>query len=128
MEKITQNDKDLLFEDLCFRLPYGVKYTFDDGGENCVITLSSIDGIVKYSIVDDCTLRPFLRPLSSLTEEEEDDLALLGYDVYSEDFNFMNIYTAFNIIRWLCKHHVDFRGLIEKGLAIAVTEENNPYK
>lgn len=25
-------------------------------------------------------------------------------------------------------HHFDYRGLIEKGLAIAITEENNPYK
>jgi hypothetical protein len=28
---------------------------------------------------------------------------------------------------WLNAHHFDYRGLIEKGLAIEVTEENNPY-
>lgn len=29
---------------------------------------------------------------------------------------------------WLNAHHFDYRGLIEKDLAIEVTEENNPYK
>ena len=31
-------------------------------------------------------------------------------------------------VDWLNNHHFDYRGLIKKGLAIEVTEENNPYK
>jgi hypothetical protein len=40
--------------------------------------------------------------------------------VYVEDFSM--------VMDWLNERHFDYRGLIEKGLAIEVTEENNPYK
>ena len=60
--------------------------------------------------------KPYLRPMDSMTEEE---YAEFGYDTLR--------YTIQDI-DWLNAHHFDYRGLIEKGLAIEVTKENNPYK
>ena len=72
-------------------------------------------------------IKPYLRPLSSMTEEEQDEFFDLiipvdgGKAVVEEDK--IEKYNEF-----LYSHHFDYRGLIEKGLAIEVTEENNPYK
>ena len=37
-------------------------------------------------------------------------------------------YSISDSIDWLNKNHFDYRGLIEKGLAVEITEKNNPYK
>lgn len=67
-----------------------------------------------------------LRPMSSMTQEDELELIDkgLGYYVNGHEFRFVK---KPELIDWLNKHHFDYRGLIEKGLAIEVTEDNNPY-
>ena len=55
--------------------------------------------------------------MSSMTEEEKKEV---------EDLN-MNPFSC-SVTDWLNAHHFDYRGLIEKGLAIVVNENNNPYK
>lgn len=86
-------------------------------------------------------IKPYLRSLRSMTEEEKKEmnekLSPTGTAIYKEE----GISTPLNhygewipyeymsrIIGWLNAHHFDYRGLIEKGLAIEVNEENNPYK
>lgn len=74
------------------------------------------------------TIKPYLRPMSSMTEEEKEERASIVMVVYNGeviDDDFINIV---HYMDWLNAHHFDFRNLIERGLAIAVTEENNPYK
>jgi hypothetical protein len=77
--------------------------------------------------------------MSSMTEEERLELSMLtndGFKFYlytnepiimcsGKDYNYLN---GLSILDWLNAHHFDYRGLIEKGLAIAVNESNNPYK
>lgn len=127
---MTQEDKDLLLKDLCARLPYGViiqEYNEEYGyADNALNTI----GIGYFSIHEACiegtwinhieNVRPYLRPMSSMTEEEKID--------YRAFFNYDGVEYPEEYIDWLNAHHFDYRGLIEKGLAIAVTEENNPYK
>jgi len=122
---MTEEEKDLLLKDLCSRLPYGVKCHFKYGSAEGDITLSCIDNNVArfeygwhgrfHVSIDANYIKPYLRPMSSMTEEE---------------YNFIyNGHAIFWIIEDYCnKHHLDYRGLIEKGLAIEVTKENNPYK
>ena len=122
---MTQEEKELLLKDLCARLPYGVKIKFlpDD----------RLDGIVLHYLDNGLTvlqkgaigyrahiknIRPYLRPMSSMTEEEKEE-----YEATCGDW-----YETLETYDWLNEHHFDYRGLIEKGLAIEVTEENNPYK
>lgn len=58
-----------------------------------------------------------------MTEEEKEE-----YQYITERWMYNADYSIADSIDWLNAHHFDYRGLIEKGLAIAVAEENNPYK
>ena len=131
---MTKEEKELLLKDLCCRIPYGVKGLRDYTDK--VATLHFItpdcklfDDItsfieLEFNDLDSCPIqifKPYLRSLSSMTEEEKDEYIELFEGLpYSPD--------PVGLLDWLNAHHFDYRGLIEKGLAIAVTEENNPYK
>lgn len=125
---MTQEDKQLLLKDLCSRLPYRVigLYTWKcKRSYDKELTGNLYDELESSwnSIAEDSQFLPYLRPMSSMTEEEVDEFT--QFDVYSDGEYIMPNYEA---IDWLLEHHFDFRGLIEKGLAIEVTKENNPYK
>ena len=135
---MTQEDKELLLKDLSTRLPYGVKMY---AGEDLAMTLKQIDykGFCESWENEDfkCYSRwmlPYLRPMSSMTEEESNELESITFPLMEKDWD-GNENPA--CIRWIdipkymdfiLSHHFDYQGLIEKGLAIEVTEENNPYK
>ncbi len=133
---MKQEEKQLLLQDLSARLPYGVichyncvtKYdTMVIHKANCINKLEGIipffNGQIGYMVGGDKVnalsgdIKPYLRPMSSMTEEEKEELRTLKWTKLE-----------YCTVDWLNAHHFDYRGLIEKGLAIAVTEENNPYK
>lgn len=138
---MTQEDKQLLLTDLCARLPYGVKVY---AGEDLAMTLKQIDykGFCESWENEDfkCHSRwmfPYLRPMSSMTDDEENEWCGLNIDPLLEAVKekhtriedlMLRAKSIYNPLDWLNAHHFDYRGLIERGLAIAVTEENNPYK
>ena len=119
---MTQEDKkELLLKDLSARLPYGTVVELDKNfGYN-----KGTHTLVKELLDSYCVegIKPYLRPMSSMTEEEVDEFT--QFDIYADGEYVMPNH---EIIDWLNAHHFDYRGLIEKGLAIAVTENNNPYK
>ena len=116
---MTTEEKDLLRKDLCARLPYGVKVTWDDKYP-ITVTPYIYCAIASEANIDKLP-KLLLRPMSSMTEEEENEWWKFANESYV-----VNEHTS--SLDWLNAHHFDYRGLIEKGLAIAVTEENNPYK
>ena len=129
---MTQEDKQLLLKDLCARLPYGVKgiLTYDES--NTIFTIEGIDNIVLHlSDAEECYVedfKPYLYPMSSMTEEE-----LVDYKSLEKQCEVLPTFAYISVSKcvifdWLNAHHFDYRGLIEKGLAIKVTKENNPYK
>ena len=125
---MTQEDKELLLKELCARLPYGVKVYV---GEDIAMTLKQIDykGFCESWENEDfkCHSRwmlPYLRPISSMTEEEKKEL----FEISCEGNIEYPYGIYFRCQDWLNAHHFDYRGLIEKGLAIEVTEDNNPYE
>ena len=138
--KITKEDKKLLLQDLCARLPYKVKaYESPDYPS---ITIDAFDGD-RFLDCDGWehevgTFKPYLRPISSMTEEELYEyfsFVFKEYDGYlnddTPDFtgnHFVYIEDVNPFIDWLNKNHFDYRGLIPKGLAIEVTKDNNPYE
>ena len=134
---MTKEDKELLFKDLCARLPYGVKvqvYYEDIGGSGYFDeTVWLIDNDEPFHINDRWieNIKPYLRPMSSMTEEDKKEL---GNFVAAGMFASQNKDHLFQLTRetllgdFFNKRHIDYRGLIEKGLAIEVTESNNPYK
>lgn len=122
---MTQEHKDLLMKDLCARLPYNVKvkhlldtYPSDllciDAEKN-VVYVNHYGSEGKYKI--EC-IRPYLRPMASMTDEEEKEF---------QDVNMYELPYMVEGLDWLNAHHFDYRGLIQCGLAIEVTPENNPY-
>lgn len=117
---MTREEKDLLIKDLCARLPYGVRARFCDGVKEEIDDVWDIDmfsGAINADyIIDD--VKPYLRPMSSMTDEETEE-----YKQFLEDIEGY----AYSIdcvpqIDWLNSHHFDYRGLIEKGLALEAPE------
>ena len=125
---MTQEDKELLLVDLCARLPYGIaveldeKFGFNKGTHVLVkelLDLYCVEGI-----------KPYLRPLSSMTEEEYNEMFQQLYSAQEEFFrNCNNADTigktiTYDLIRydWLNKKMFDYRGLIPKDLAIEAPE------
>lgn len=125
---MTQEDKNLLLKDLCARLPYHVKCQMED---DFIINDSPLyDYILSEKHLElfrnhkGFYIRPYLRSLSSMTEEEKKEYNHM-YDVY---VGYEGMYSTINMFDWLNKNHFDYRGLIPKGLAISVNKNNNPYK
>lgn len=134
---MKQEDKELLLKDLCARLPYRVKYSYTDIKN--VWRLKFIFTRSDNSVFcDGCNslelCRPYLFPLLSMTEEQEEeygkcyniDLINGIKNLYDrlDGKNVLNGYPMYNHIDWLNKNHFDYRGLIEKGLAIDATGLN----
>lgn len=132
---MTQEDKQLLLADLCARLPYGVKILCEGWDSDCDCEFTTVEELIgidnrfiytiwrdekdKHCIKEPLSItdyKPYLRLMSSMNETERQEYGLVLCDELSV-----------NIFDWLNAHHFDYRGLIEKGLAIEVTEKNNPY-
>lgn len=141
---MTQEEKQLLFIDLCMRLPYhpNIK-VYNDGWDG--MQIGEIDTNLWTHHIDAfwCSrieITPYLRPLSSMTEEER---MFVNKTLFSESDNFMiddvgeiftesqpyeTIYTLSLKIQseyfnWLNSHFFDFRGLIELGLALEAPKD-----
>lgn len=123
---MTQNDKELLIKDLCSRLPYGVKCRYQhiqyvETGKIININIFgrvNIDGHIR----DICDVKPYLFPISSMTEEQVFDFAIVQVENWKGTYPTLSECSA--IIDWGYKHHFDVNGLIEKGLAIDATNKN----
>ena len=124
---MTQENKDLLLRDLCARLPYGVKIQvpYEDGSGyfDEIVWEVNNDGPfhvngwgIEYEYV-----KPYLFPLSSMTEEQYDKL-YIDSRVKNDSIDILDaLANDMDAIDWLNKNHFDYRGLIEKGLAIDAT-------
>ena len=194
---MTQEDKELLLKDLCARLPYGVVINTGDKDvkldrqhqgigilypEDCSDEFNKRNNNASfYIVISGCyygeKIKPYLRPMSSMTEEEAKELLFVRLaSKYGESCAYIKNFIKLNEVSfqkkppyegsiavwfsfenkiydtpqtreyskceylgqindislaeidWLNAHHFDYRGLIDKSLAVEVTEENNPYK
>ena len=125
---MTQEDKQLLFKDLCARLPYKVVVdygynAFDvhngnyiEHGSKCILKCYLLDVFMSSRQNEKGEyIKPYLRPMSSMTEEEINEFT--SFDIYEDGI--LSFPTALD---YLNAHHLDYRGLIEKGLAIEAPE------
>ena len=130
-------DRTNLLKDSCTRIPYGVKCqclgrvgiirSIDTFGN------TEVEGFSGSIVIDISHVKPYLFPMSSMTEEQLLEIEILtngvvGIDKHSLfDFNCngeISLSITLDIIDWLDAHHFDYRGLIEKGLAINATGLN----
>ena len=128
---MTKENKEILLKDICGRLPYGVKVQI----KNEIVVLDSIcdDNGYYFNFIDGDRegvnieqIKPYLFPLSSMTEEQCKELEKLDPEFYSIICDDGNIYVSMDIkgYDWLNKNHFDYRGLIPKDLAIDATGLN----
>ena len=121
---MSKEEKEILIKDLCGRLSYGVlvRTSVSIKPLTCEILSKIIDGKNNFIIL------PFLRPMSSMTEEEKHELSnIRPYFVNSDDIvsgtQCNTFIQASECQDWLNAHHFDFRGLIPMGLALEATED-----
>jgi len=127
---MTQEHKELLIIDISGRTPYGLKCKVDNTIPPCpsaddyrngvvsdIIEVTGIETDKGYECVfdkdGDCVLEkviPYLRPMSSMTDEEEDEYEIIIRSSLTTH------------IDWLNKNMFDYRGLIPKSLAIEAPE------
>lgn len=135
---MEQKDKQLLLKDLCARVPYHPKGLVVNActGAECDEWLTCATFTMFTSITNNCRL--YLRPMSSMTEEEQKELS--SRYVWKIDIN-GQIQIRYHsegswdddtdcpteeylkLFDWLYKHHLDFRGLIPMGLAIEAPKD-----
>lgn len=133
---MRQEDESLLLQDLSARLPYGVKIskTIDDFvSESTLIRSLYPNGIIlvesEFPDVDAwdiCEIKPYLRPLSSMTEEEKKELGNYAAATMFASQNknpLLQLTRAALVGDFFNKHHFDYRGLIEKGLALEAPKD-----
>lgn len=146
---MTAKEKELLAKDLSGRLPYGVKFTLVGNERNIYYVIGinlgvTDDGELEYfvtafdiSSVEISGVKPYLRPMSSMTKKEKEEFRTLispeascayedclewdaqiiggGYlQISVEDFS--------KVVDWLNVCHFDYRGLIPMGLALEAPE------
>ena len=119
---MTQEDKNLLLKDLSARLSYKVNVCLYEK-ETCI--LMGIDGDEVYLDVDSDSfyvesIKPYLRPMSSMTEEEIKEFSVLGVGIHLFKGPLI---PSYDTLDWLNKNHFDYRGLIEKGLALEAPKD-----
>ena len=136
---MTEEDKELLLRDLCARLPYGVcVHVRYKEGEPCYgkLTPRDIQWFIDSKIEN---IKPYLRPMSSMTEEEREewaDLFNLELDKLNEiddedkaeelaPYYFGKSHQV--SIDWLNAHHFDYRGLISIGIALEAPKNMYNY-
>ena len=125
---MKKENKKLLIKDLCPRLPYGlvidyngIRTTLHDikvfqlynGSDDIKDYICLIDIFGDDDYIDVENIKPYLFPLSSMTEEQQ--------LFYCSDFNYLPYYQR---VDWFNKNHIDYRGLIEMGLAKDATGLN----
>ena len=119
---MEQKEKELVLKDICARLPYGTKVRafIGEKGEN-----DEILGCVHIFNFYAYKCKPYLRPMSSMTEEElkEYHKTFFYHERYDNEHKTgQNCSITFETYDWLNAHHFDYRGLIKKGLALEAPE------
>lgn len=141
---MKQENKELLLKDLCARLPYGVKI---NAKYSCIDTNIEVEKVGVLSMVDNDAIiaftcddtncynyvtihdiKPYLFPLSSMSEEQCYKLASIRSE-FQDCWKYIKTPIPLSIcnfeqIDWFNKNHFDYRGLIEKSLAVDATNLN----
>ena len=144
---MTQEQKDLLIKDLCGRLSHGVKCKILEINEVQILGSIQYDGEdTLFDFWEDdqkiqfgyqfylSEFKPYLFPLSSMTDEQRDELYKMGWyldedKIYScfrnyDDVNYKTHIDCFELVNWCYKNNLDINGLIPIGLAIDATGLN----
>lgn len=134
----TREDKELLLKYLCTALSYKIiiDYSYNGfkihkgnyvscikQGSKCLLDCDLLDVFMSPRQNEEGEyIKPYLRPLSSMTEKEVEEFVNLQEDFFKYCKNqYVGVLTI-AALDWLNTHHFDYRNLIEKGLALEAPE------
>lgn len=140
---MTQEEIDILLKDLCARLPYGVMvreetvlYDNKNTTSYCIKKLSYVHigkafSRIKGFVHDyEYIYKPYLFPLSSMTEEQKQEYSYIVNYLNPDDTNnwkegeFIYVDQMSELMHFFYKNHLDFRGLVKQDLALDATGLN----
>lgn len=136
---MSQEDKELLFKDLCTRLPYNPMVEYKGGVYNVLGINHGRLGLYLCKpfmshVLNESPLvkevKPYLFPLSSMTEEQKKEYNYWKHEIpichyeYGDIVEEIELFDSPESFEYLIENHFDYRGLIEKGLAIDATGKN----
>lgn len=143
MKGLSKEEEELLFKDLSQRLRYKVKCNVY-GRIGTLTGLNDYGAEIDYGNGEDTTCEiqyclPYLRPMSSMTEEEKKELLQISNfdcdldEIYDDCIHFIEtslieIVDIANFISWLNKNHFDYLNLIEKNLALKAPRDMYKHK
>lgn len=134
-KELTQEDKLLLLTDLCGRMPFGVVCTdtyLNETGTLSAIGLNYDMGVLDKDDGEDVSVyipncKPYLFPLESMTEEQKNEYYYIVNYISSDDTDnwtegeFVYVNQTEQLYHFYHRHHLDYRGLIAKDLALDAT-------
>ena len=135
---MNKQDKELLLKYLCCILPYGVKVRCDFGLDGEITEISRTKNNLYYCKYLDCkegycyieSLKPYLFPLSSMSEEQKNEYNRWKHEVpvchyeYGDVVEEVELFDSPESFEYLIENHFDYRGLIPLGLALDATNFN----
>lgn len=134
-KRMTQEKKQLLLKDLCGRLPYNCRvfYEYVDGNTTYGYSLTLNTWSIDEFNANKAVIKPYLRPLSSMTEEEKHYIDnrwgadsygdIITYSSYEGGMSTVELADIIGFQDWLNRNHFDYRGLIPMGLALEAPKD-----
>lgn len=129
---MNEQEKELLLKELCSRQPYKLHCRVFKLNEDIKENDDILYGVIGDNVItlksdkDECLMyyqiKPYLRPMESMTKEEIEDyhnLCTKQWNVHIDDYWY---YDTVESIDWLNSNHFDHRGLIQIGIAIPAKE------
>lgn len=114
---MAKEEKTLLLQDICARLPYGVILYDEHCKKDYKLISLDVNCFINYDIANSINhIKPYLRPLSSMNMDEINEYENFITNEKDSQIRFCNELIFYN------SHHFDYRGLIEKGLALEAPE------
>lgn len=136
---MKQGNEELLLKDLCCRLPYETKievtYSKDSGSSLrarlCCEGINTLDTNILWLFQQsEIYIKPYLFPLSSMTEEQRKEYNRWKHEVpvchyeYGDVVEEVELFDSPESFEYLIENHFDYCGLIPMGLAIDATYKN----
>lgn len=122
---MTEEEKQLLWMDLCARLPYNVLVHIHDIDVCDYDNYLCEDYLAKFRI-NSIQIKPYLRLMSSITEEEKEEIKPL-FSEFTDEFGKRVLVVRQNKMAlyqdWLNAHYFDYRDLIGKELALEAPKD-----